>query len=102
VLDYESGSDEANRTYFRIVANNAGGIFSPEWLPWTDIFSMCHLKDPLTSIQLRALFRGKSVNTAGFLMAVLKDALLAPRAHNWRIESLAFLTRRHSRPGQIL
>jgi hypothetical protein len=58
VLDYEIGSDEANLTYFRIVANIAGGIFSPEWVPWTDIFAVCHLKDPLSSIQLRALFRG--------------------------------------------
>ncbi len=79
VLDYEIGSDEANRTYFRIVANNAGGIFSPEWVPWTDIFAVCHNCDPLTSIRLRALFRGKSVNTAGFLMAALKDAGLIER-----------------------
>ena len=35
--------------------------------------------DPLTSIRLRALFRGKSVNTAGFLMAALKDAGLIER-----------------------
>ena len=79
VLDYEIGSDEANRTYFRIVANNAGGIFSSEWVPWTDIFAVCHNCDPLTSIRLRALFRGKSVNTAGFLMAALKDAGLIER-----------------------
>lgn len=73
LLDYEIGSDEANRNYFRIVANNAGGIFSSEWVPWTDIFAVCHNFDPLTSIRLRALFRGKSVKTAGFLMAALKD-----------------------------
>ena len=79
VLDYEIGSDDAKETYFRVVANNAGGIFSSEWVPWTDIFAVCHNCDPLTSIRLRALFRGKSVNTAGFLMAALKDAGLIER-----------------------
>ena len=61
------------------MAKNAGGIFSSEWVPWTDIFAVCHNCDPLTSIRLRALFRGKSVNTAGFLMAALKDAGLIER-----------------------
>lgn len=42
VLDYEIGSDEANRTQFRIVANNAGGIFSSERVPWTEVVAVCH------------------------------------------------------------
>ena len=79
VLDYEIGSDEAKETYFRVVANNAGGFFSQEWVAWSRIFAACNASDRFTSITLRGLFRGKSVNTAGFLLAALMDQGLVQR-----------------------
>ncbi len=68
VLDYEIGSDDAGETCFRVVANNAGGFFSQEWVAWSKIFAACNASERFTSITLRGLFRGKSVNTAGFLL----------------------------------
>ncbi len=79
VLEYEIGSAEAKETYFRVVANNAGGFFSQEWVAWSKIFAACNHCDWLTSIHLRSLFNGKSVNTAGFLLAALMDQGLVQR-----------------------
>tara|TARA_R110002072_G_scaffold284396_5_gene448675 strand:+ start:10238 stop:10690 length:453 start_codon:yes stop_codon:yes gene_type:complete len=79
VLDYEVGADEAGEVYFRITANNAGGFWSKEWLAWSEIFSACNGQDAITSILLRGLFKGKSVNTAGFLLAALMDQGLIQR-----------------------
>ncbi len=79
VLDYEVGSDDAEETYFRVVANNAGGFFSQEWVAWSKIFAACNASERFTSITLRGLFRGKSVNTAGFLLAALMHQGLVRR-----------------------
>lgn len=76
VLEYEIGKDDSGETYYRIKANNAGGFFSKEWVAWTKIYAGINGHDPITSILFRGLFRGKSVNTAGFLLAALKDQKL--------------------------
>lgn len=79
VLSYEVGADEAGETYYRITANNAGGFFSKEWVAWTKIYAVYNGQESITSILFRGLFRGKSVNTAGFLLAALKDQGLIQR-----------------------
>ncbi|MDP1931843.1 MAG: hypothetical protein Q8L60_10330 [Gammaproteobacteria bacterium] len=79
VLSYEVGADEAGATYYRITANNAGGFFSKEWVAWSKIYAVCTGQESITSILFRGLFRGKSVNTAGFLLAALKDQGLIQR-----------------------
>lgn len=84
VLDYEVGADEAGEVYFRIVDNNATGyatpgFYSKEWIAWSEIHQVCTNHDPITSILFRPLFKGKSVNTAGFLLATLKDQSLLVR-----------------------
>ena len=79
VLGYEIGSDEAGETHYRITANNAGGFFSQEWVSWPAIYGVCNGHTQITSILFRALFKGKSVNTAGFLMAVLQQEGLVQR-----------------------
>ncbi len=48
VLDYEIGSDDAAETYFRIVANNAGGFFSQEWVACSKIFATCNASERFT------------------------------------------------------
>lgn len=81
VLEYEIGKDVSGETYYRITANNAGGFFSKEWVAWTKIYASINGHDPITSILFRGMFRGKSVNTAGFLLAALKDQkLIASKA----------------------
>ena len=79
VLGYEIGSDESGVTHYRITANNAGGFFSQEWVSWPAIYGVCNGHSQITSVLFRALFKGKSVNTAGFLMAVLQQEGLVQR-----------------------
>jgi hypothetical protein len=70
-LTYELGKDTSKALHYRVTENDGGGFFSTEWLPWKDIEVAIYADEPVTSICLRSLFKGKSVNTSGFLMAVL-------------------------------
>jgi len=77
LLTYESGRDAQGKLHFRITANNGGGFFSNEWVSWEVLHTACHKTSPVTSRDLRPLLKGKSVNTAGFLLAaLLKEGLL--------------------------
>ncbi len=77
LLTYESGRDSEGKLHYRITANNGGGFFSNEWVPWEVLHTACHKTSPVTSRDLRPLLKGKSVNTAGFLLAaLLKEGLL--------------------------
>ncbi len=77
LLTYESGRDAEGKLHYRITANNGGGFFSNEWVSWEVLHTACHKTSPVTSRDLRPLLKGKSVNTAGFLLAaLLKDGLL--------------------------
>jgi hypothetical protein len=67
----EAGDDLA----LRVATNTGGGFFSDEWLPLAaveKIVTGSASKKGLTSTTLHPLFKGKSINTAGFLLAVLK------------------------------
>ena len=60
--------------YLRVHSNTGGGFFSQEWISLRDILTALKKRPdgkPITSILLDPLFRGKSANTPGFLMAVL-------------------------------
>ena len=89
VLSYEVGTDEAGETYVRVTSNNAGGFFSKEWVAWSKIYGVCNGQESITSILLRGLFRGKSVNTAGFLLAALLcEGLLSRKKDKSRLYML--------------
>ena len=81
-LTYHIGCTADSEIYFRIHANDGGGFFSREWVAWKEI--QHHLEKvpkttPITSVVLHRLFKGKSVNTPAFLLAVLKhEGLLRP------------------------
>lgn len=81
-LTYHIGCSAESEIYLRIHANDGGGFFSQEWVAWQDIQQALERvpKDqPITSIVLYSLFKGKSVNTPAFLLAVLKhEGLLRP------------------------
>lgn len=73
-LTYHLGCSADNEIHFRVVANNGGGFFSPEWVSLNAIqqaFDTC--QKPITSFVLYPLFKGKSVNTPAFLLAVLNS-----------------------------
>ena len=79
-LSYELGQDAAKAFHYRIVSCDGGGFFSPEWIAWPDIQAAIKKSlGPITSLCLRPLFKGKSVNTSGYLLAVLiAERLLSP------------------------
>jgi hypothetical protein len=70
-LTYGLGQDASKGLHYRITENEGGGFFSSEYVAWKDIEVAIHADESVTSICLRSLFKGKSVNTSGFLMAVL-------------------------------
>ena len=79
-LTYELGQDAAKAFHYRIVSCDGGGFFSPEWIAWTAIQTAIKKSvGPLTSLCLRPLLEGKSVNTSGYLLAALvAEGLLEP------------------------
>jgi hypothetical protein len=76
-LTYHFGCNDDKQVYIRIVANSGGGFFSDEWIKLADIKAALDIAlFPVTSFPLIKLFIGKSVNTPGFLLAVLKHESL--------------------------
>lgn len=81
-LTYHIGIDDKKAFYWKIASNSGGGFFSDEWVPFSKIQKVLKAwpKDkPITSMVLKGLFSGKSVNTPSFLLASLvKEGILAP------------------------
>lgn len=72
-LTYHFGCSDDKQVYIRIIANSGGGLFSYEWVKLADIqAALDGAPLPVTSFPLIKLYTGKSVNTPGFLLAVLK------------------------------
>lgn len=77
-LTYEIGTTE-EETFYRAVNNSAAGLFSKDWIPLSQITDLLATGN-ITSRTLQALYDGKSTNSAGFLLAVLKaEGLLVPK-----------------------
>jgi hypothetical protein len=81
-LTYHIGLDDTGAIQWKIAASTGNGMYSREYVAFTDIQKA--LADwpgdlPITSMTLRPLFQGKSVNTPAFLLATLvKEGILAP------------------------
>ena len=81
-LTYHIGLDDTGAIQWKIASSSGNGMFSTEYVAFTDIQKA--LADwpgdlPITSMTLRPLFQGKSVNTPAFLLATLvKEGILAP------------------------
>lgn len=74
-ITYQLGSDADDQLVFRLHSNDGGGFFSMEWILVADILAALESWDadkPITSVAVSKLFRGKSVNSAAFLLAALK------------------------------
>lgn len=72
----DKAGDEFNEAVsFRIHANSGSGLFSDQWVAVAalkTVFDKESSKDAVTSSSLNSVFAGRSVNTAGFILAVLK------------------------------
>jgi hypothetical protein len=81
-LTYHIGLDDTSAIHWKIAASTGNGMFSSEYVAFTDIQKALADRPgnlPITSMTLRPLFQGKSVNTPAFLLATLvKEGILEP------------------------
>lgn len=88
-LGYQVGVDEAGEIHLRVSSNDGGGFFSKEWVSHTAIqAALAEWPDDqgVTSMTFRKLFRGKSANTPGFLIAVLcAEGIIEPMGEKKRV-----------------
>ena len=92
-LTYHIGKDQSG-IHFRIYGNTGGGFFSKEWLSLKDIQeAISKSSKPFTSTVLHSLFHGKSINTPGFMLAVLLNEGLVKQSKRCyeRIDPSAFM-----------
>lgn len=71
-LTYHLGCDAKSELYIRIWGNDGGGLFGTEWVAWSRIEPVLETEEPIVSKTLRPLFKGRSANTPGFVLAVLR------------------------------
>ncbi|MQM29885.1 MAG: hypothetical protein CRU78_04760 [Candidatus Accumulibacter phosphatis] len=71
-LTYHVGCTPESVIKIRLYGNTGNGFLNQDWISWTAIQGKLELHSPFTSQVLHALFSGKSLNSPGFLMAVLK------------------------------
>ena len=89
-LTYHIGCMPDGEIYLRVHSNTGGGFFSREWIAFQDILTVLKKRPegkPITSILLMPLYRGRSANTPGFMMAVL--------LHEKLVRSMQGKLRRH-------
>tara|TARA_R110002072_G_scaffold302016_1_gene483404 strand:+ start:6266 stop:6802 length:537 start_codon:yes stop_codon:yes gene_type:complete len=88
-LGYQVGVDEAGEIHLRVSSNDGGGFFSNEWVSHTAIqaaLAEWPADQGVTSMTFRNLFRGKSANTPGFLIAVLcAEGIIEPVGEKKRV-----------------
>lgn len=72
-LTYEIGLDPARELHLRISKNSGTGYFSDTWVLWEKTWQLLEKTGgkPISSHSLSGLYKGQSVNTAGFLLAAL-------------------------------
>ena len=85
-LTFALGKHETEGTWhLRIVGNSGGGMFCDEWAPGLDIDAVIVGATALTSRSFDVLHPGRSINTAGFVLATLKHlGLIRTNAENSR------------------
>ena len=74
-LTYHVGASPESVISIRVFANSGGGFFNRDWIEFKTIQKVLEKRtgaNPVTSSAFGELFPGKSVNTTGFLLAVLK------------------------------
>ena len=88
-LGYQVGIDDTGAIQLRVSSNDGGGFFSNEWISYPDIQTAINdwpEDQGITSMTFRKIFRGKSANTPGFLIAILCAlGLLEPMSGKSRV-----------------
>lgn len=81
-IGYLFGTDDAGNIAIQISSASGGGFFSREYVPLDLIEkALRSAKGAIASGTLHALFRGKSVNSAGYLLAVLRQEHVVQLRH---------------------
>lgn len=84
-LGYQLGCKGESELYLKLVSNTGSGFFSKEWVACSVIEQLINGSAELTSTSFKAIFPNKSVNTGGFVMAVIKHlGLLQVNGQNSR------------------
>ena len=80
-LTYHVGR-KGQKIYIQLHGNSNGGFFCKEWVT----LELLGVEDqkPISSDTIQALFKGKSANTGGFLLAVLLNEGLVQATDNHR------------------
>jgi hypothetical protein len=88
-LTYQVGKDDSGAIFVKVSGNDGGGFWSPEWVPYKSIeqaITEWPVDQGITSMAFRKIFRGKSANTPGFLVAILcAERLLEPMGDKKRV-----------------
>jgi hypothetical protein len=86
VLTFEAGHDpKSNEPMLRISRNSGRGMYCKDWAPISSIDSILAKADPVTARTFNDVHPGKSINTGGFLLAILKDlGVVQPKEDNSR------------------
>ncbi len=72
-LSYYVGCDAESAIHFRVYANSGSGYFSSkEWVSMESIGKALAESKCITSFSLHPVYRGRSLNNGGFLLAALK------------------------------
>lgn len=106
---------DAQQLYFCLLANDGGGYFSQEAVPFSAIqhcVSGINVDRPVPAKTFRSAFVGRSSNNAGFLVAALRnEGLLVPAPsathqhyigeswEHWKVARLAELGEPFKLPG---
>ena len=78
-LGYAIGCDDADAIYLSLQSNTAAGMFSKNWVAYSDIADALLFADKITSSTLLPLYANTSRNNAGFMLAVLLgEGLVCP------------------------
>ena len=87
VLTYAIGRHAKDATlHLRIVRNSGGGMSCNDWADSRKIEAIVKGGPELTAKSFQVLHPGKSINTGGFLLAVLKDlGFIRANAENTRL-----------------
>ena len=89
-LTYAIGRNPEDQSlHLRIVANSGGGMFCDEWASGADIDTLVQSNLVLISRSMGELHAGRSINTGGFVLAILKHlGLVRVNAENSRHHEL--------------
>lgn len=113
-LTYEYGLKSGSELMIRIAGNTGTGMYSEDWVPMNEVLNILRIpahQAAISSIVLRPLYLGKSVNTPSFLLAALKhEEVVVPDASKrgaYQVSALSAFEERlegllNSSPGEPL